>query len=417
MLCGANNHKTINDLVFISLFSFQLVTYIPLPLNLSTIIYIGFIIVLGICNIRACNLKFKVHRLDNLFAAVFFILLARLIYDLLIVQTYHNIFVNRITYFVYFISLTIFPFVLIRSLGAYKDLIKRNISVLLILHTTALLLSLYYNINHMLAGVSLGFRFSANINLDTIGYGYLSLTQISLSLTYYWLSNKRLLNCLYVFILLLLGTVSLIMANSRSPIGALIVIVIFLLFYFKKKVIIILSISVVIISLPFIYRIDKILTDEYRIYTLNRILNAVEGDSSNRDILFKDGVKMIEENPLFGKSFVLQDPHSIGYGGYVHNFFLEAFMSAGFLGGILFLLINVCVLYASFYISYKDKSYLLFTMYFLQHFVLSFISRSMYNMPSYWISIAFVYSAYLYERYLHSSKLIIRENERCFTDI
>jgi O-antigen ligase len=63
----------------------------------------------------------------------------------------------------------------------------------------------------------------------------------------------------------------------------------------------------------------------------------VEGETSGRDIIYKNVLDIIKQSPIVGVYYIV--PSGPGVGMYPHNYFLEVFMATGFLGGTPFMIL------------------------------------------------------------------------------
>jgi O-antigen ligase len=115
---------------------------------------------------------------------------------------------------------------------------------------------------------------------------------------------------------------------------------------------------------------------------LNRVTKMiVNGDSSGREELYKQGIKIFMENPIFGGRILFFD------GMYPHNIFLEIGMTMGIVGLILYFFFFKN--YIHFILNLKkrsvNKSHMVWvTVLWLQYFILSLFSYNIHSSPEVW---------------------------------
>lgn len=404
-----STEKLFTELILIFLIAFELRTYLAayIPLNMLTVLYMGTIYALFIF---LKKIQYKLHtqywvkyRFFDVCIICYFILFGfRMGYDLGIRQIFHLIFANVSTYFIYLYGISLAFIFIIRNIDFSEIHIEKVYNILIGLFSLALLYSLYKYIIMNQVGVSTGFRFEANESLDTIGYGHLAVTSLLLCISRIRIeSSKSLKFKVFLGILIFLGFISMILANSRSPLLALLIVGIWGIWatgYYRWLIIVSVFISLVVF---FINDIDKYLVEEFNNNMLTRIRIIFESGgssgSSGRDILYEKAVNVFVNHPLLGKSVVLEEG-GFGQGDYVHNFFLETLMVLGTVGGILYICFNVVAFRAAWYLMKRKSVYCFFAYYFVQNFVYSMLSRSLLNLPPYWISLALVFACYLYEK-------------------
>lgn len=111
---------------------------------------------------------------------------------------------------------------------------------------------------------------------------------------------------------------------------------------------------------------------------LTRFSYGIETGSTGRDHIYPKAFEMFLENPFTGGYFVL--PHE----AYFHNSFLDAFVSTGFFGGIIFLILNFKVLKVSFSFLKVDSKNKFFSVGFIISLVLSLFTSNLFSNFIYW---------------------------------
>ncbi|MBA3285875.1 MAG: O-antigen ligase family protein [Nitrosopumilus sp.] len=121
-----------------------------------------------------------------------------------------------------------------------------------------------------------------------------------------------------------------------------------------------------------------------------------EGESSGRDQIYKHTLNIINESPIFGAYYVI--PYGLQQGSYPHNFFLEAFLATGVVGGVLY----VCLVFYSIYKCYnlikQDHGSSWILLLYLQMICFGMFSTGLYSSQDFWILLFFVFSINLTKR-------------------
>lgn len=146
--------------------------------------------------------------------------------------------------------------------------------------------------------------------------------------------NKLLL--LYAFIIGILG---IGLAGSRGPFfGFVVSLIIFPLYKKSFKVFIILIMTFILYTI-FESQILLFLQEHFNVMYERTVATIYEGDTSDRDYIFKDALNQIYKNPFLGDWHLLYYKEGIGNGA--HNIFLDSFMSLGIFFGSLLVYIYV----------------------------------------------------------------------------
>ncbi|WP_223606114.1 O-antigen ligase [Chryseobacterium sp. OSA05B] len=208
------------------------------------------------------------------------------------------------------------------------------------------------------------------------GHYGLSLVLIGLY-NFLFLKNKN-----YVYLLgILLGLFPMFMSAARSPILAFAIIL--LLFIILKKsrrywMYFCLSVLISIIGLLIVYKSGF----KNDILFFKRLNEAVfEGKASGRSHFLNKGIEEFTNNPWWGGRILFED------GMYAHNLFVDILMSTGLIG--LFLFIGYYKFVTKGFVKilknidkYKESGIIAF--FFMQYFVLTQTSGSLYSSFELW---------------------------------
>lgn len=210
-----------------------------------------------------------------------------------------------------------------------------------------------------------------------ISYGHLGTSLALIALFFIFFKPKEISPYIMYFGLLL-GIITIIIAGARSPFLAILVVIPYLLIIKKSFKLISIFLIMLLISVTVIYFFGK--NDHYHLMFFDRTyLWLFKGDNSLRTPLFERALMIFKANPIFGGRTHYED------GMYPHNLFLELLMATGIIGFIIY--------FARFYPVVKnlkifstkiinDYNILFFAM-FLQYFVLSSTSFTLYSVPEF----------------------------------
>lgn len=381
--------------LFLALMSFDLRTYLVTGRAISLLTSV--LIFIYLCGYFVLIRRYKFVRLrglDILIIAFFFLYTSRVYYDLYIQEIHHTIFQNKITYFVYILFLSILPYCVCRIIPFSKFRMDKLLCLLSFFYLIALLFS-FSEVLHSIAMKTYygnDGRFSANEMLDTIGYGHIAatLTLMSISLLYY--SSSRSVR-FYSVLGLIVGVFSIIIANSRSPMLALLF-CLFLIYIKKINLKVLVAFSFCLFLFVFnIESIDQFFQETFKSAFVERFVSIFSGDMnalSGRDTYYNQGIQMFFDSPILGSSFLLKSGDMSG--DYVHNFFLESLMFGGLIGGIIYIVIMIISFRYAYHLIKERNEYMFFGLFFMQMFIYSMFSRSFIALPLYWVSISSLYT-------------------------
>ncbi len=383
---------------------FDVRTYVGeiIPMGIVSIAYFLVALLTFLVYIRPGRTKIDLGRLavDDLFfllGFLFLLLYGLRMFDNLVVEAQPVYMFNGIaTYFIYLFFILVSVF-LIWKLPREAFDVKKILDISVLLLAIALIISL----RDVLAQVSIGkfstLRFHANLELDSLAYGHLGLSLMLLSLCRMKLDTRH-----WPFFAagILLGVVTMVIANSRSPFFALAGILFIYLSCQKRKLYFMLFLGLLFLVLINIHALAEFCSKELGLTFFDRILVVIETGSDGyggvgRSALFGYGMDMLARSPLLGSSFVLHEV-PFGNGSYVHNIVLEAFMALGVGGGLLFIVLNLWGLYCSYRIFRYNPVFTVFGLLYLQYLLFGLTSRSLIGLPNYWYMLALVMTLYKY---------------------
>ena len=380
---------------------FDLRTYLVTGSGIS-IITSGLIFFYLVCYLYLCVLYPKIY--IRFFDVIVFLFLciygARVYVNIYIDGIYNTIFENNITYIVYFFLLAALPYQACRRIPFSKIHIETLLVILFVFYFLALI----YSFSNVMTSIAMKTyvgnegRFEANAMLDTIGYGHLGLTLVLISFSLLICHHKKLIIGILGGLGILCGALSIILANSRSPMLSLLVCLIII---FSNRISFRLLLLISILVSLFVIYIDEInifFQEVFKSQFIDRFLTIFKGDGngmSGRNIYYNQGWAIFSDNPLLGQSFLLTSGDIKG--DYVHNSFLESLMAGGLLGGILYIIMTLWGVTCSYKLINNRSRYIFFALFFIQMLTYSLFSRSFIALPLYWVSLSSVFSIYQLE--------------------
>lgn len=360
-----------------------------------TIVYRAFILflslmVLSLTFFKQTSIKIKSgYRLFLLFWLFYSI---RIIYDLLYKGINMNIDKSISDYLIYAFGVSLIPSLAIIFMN-HKDLnydwvlnwIYRILFISLVL--AILIRSSSYVTGRSMAGIGIG----------VLLYGQFGTSLCLLSL-YKLQKNSLSKNSVIHIMGFIIGFATIIISASRSPFLALLVVIIFFIIfkYNAIKSAIILSFMAFILYI-FLSDILEFLDYIFNSAFLERLNYGLEqGGDSSRTILYKTSLNEFLDNPFFGNAILIQDARFAG--SYPHNLIIEAFMSTGFFGGLVFLAWSIkCLVLSSKSIirNYKNSWVGLL---FLQYFIFAMFSSNLIYSYLFWTFSLLVVALFPYQK-------------------
>jgi O-antigen ligase len=120
---------------------------------------------------------------------------------------------------------------------------------------------------------------------------------------------------------------------------------------------------------------------------------SAEG-SSGRTLIWLNVLNIISQSPILGAYYVV--PSGIGAGMYPHNFFLEAFMATGFLGGIPFMILIGLSIIQSYKVIKTNHPASWIIILYLQFIVFGMFSTGLYSSQDFWCLLFYILSMKTY---------------------
>ncbi len=239
-------------------------------------------------------------------------------------------------------------------------------------------------------------RFDANSTVNTINYGQMGCAMCLVSI-FGFLDKRRSFKKLIFVLFFCLGVLSIMKAGSRSPLVVLILVGSFYALArlgFLKALI-----AFIIVTLTFWLSLDFLLElgDTFDSGLAERVINAIEKkETSGRDEIYANTLNIISKSPLFGDFYLVSSGIAKGY--YPHNFFLEAFMTTGLIGGIPYVLMVLVAVYKSYLFLREEHKASWLVILFLQILVYGMFSSSLYSSQDFWALCLFVLSIPIKEK-------------------
>jgi len=273
------------------------------------------------------------------FSSVSFFLLFWVLYS---VRVIHDLYIGPIKlfpdtealhYFLFAFGVTFIPtialFLIIQTHRIDFNWVLKYLYLFLLV---VLSITLYHR-----GGSDLEGRTAGNINVGILLFGQYGTTLSILSL---FLLNKKGTNISYKIIYIMgfiIGFIGVFVSASKSPfLALLLVLVVFTVFWYGsvKSAVMLIVFGYIVIS--FFMEIIVYLNQYFNSNFLDRLLYSIEiGGDRVRENLMNTAIHEFIESPFFGNAMLIQTEGMVG--SYPHNLIVEAFMSLGFLGGVIFL--------------------------------------------------------------------------------
>ncbi len=372
--------------VSVNFFSiFLLVTFLPdlvgLPAGLVTNGLWAFKGLLAILVILAYSQKvYLLTKFEKLYAFVVFIYLINIIADVFL-EIDLNGYAKVIDLVSFVVSLIVaFSF-------RYDVLISSDYSYYFLLISLAIGLLVAYFVAYPSPPPFVG-RYDANSTVNTINYGQMGCAMCIISI-YGFVEKKFSYSKLIFPLLFVLGIISIMKAGSRSPILVLAIVCAFFIFSrlgtFKGVILF----GIVSVAVWVLFGFLAKFADQMDSGLLLRLANTVEErDTSGRDKIYANAIQIIKEHPIFGSYYFVKS--GVARGSYPHNFFLEAFMTTGLVGGIPFVIMIFIALFKSYkFLKMKHASSWMILM-FLQLLVYGMFSSNLFSSQDFWALSLFV---------------------------
>ena len=227
-------------------------------------------------------------------------------------------------------------------------------------------------------------------SLNPISLGHLGVS-LMLIASWRYMKNGRIFffggrNLLFISSIFL-GFYLMLASASRGPLVAFLIIGVVYIFS-TKGVKSLVSITIFSALIFLFYQVASMMGEVGGFNTIGRVMDALSGDDLNvsiRGVAFYGAWHQFLESPFFGASLeeniTKMNPH---------NIVIEAFMSTGFLGGSLLMIILIFALFAAIKFLNKKESFGWVVLIFLQYLIASQFSGAIYNTATFWSFLAIV---------------------------
>lgn len=139
---------------------------------------------------------------------------------------------------------------------------------------------------------------------------------------------------------------------------------------------------VLLLIILIVYFLGPIISNWFEVL-INRFRFGLENQTTGREYIQKIAVGMFIDSPILGNH------HIIPGKAYFHNYFLDAFVSTGIVGGLIFTIINIWAVKKSVkFLSYnKSVTENFIASFFLINFIFGMFSGNLFSITSYWGSL------------------------------
>jgi len=221
-------------------------------------------------------------------------------------------------------------------------------------------------------------RMSVFENMGKQGMGIFAAILFTWSIVKFFKEKKWRLSKIILFPLMIISLFYMAVSGTRSIfVCAFVVLFLFLVRNFKD--VFIRQIITIIIFIGFI-----IVTFPYWFGWLELVINRFNSvfliGLGAREYIRNEAINMFITSPLFGNYHIIPDT------AYFHNFFLDAFVSTGIIGGTIFTVLNLKVLkicYKWLKSSY-DLHYQFIAILYILSFVFGMFSSALFKAELYW---------------------------------
>lgn len=218
--------------------------------------------------------------------------------------------------------------------------------------------------------------------LNPISLGHLGASLFLLSLAAFL--QKEKFRRRHIFLIaagVALGISLLVGSNSRGPIIATAAALFFAWLTLKGRRKLQLNLIITVLAIGFAPTLLWF-EDQFGVTTYSRMLGQSFGSDINvvaRLDLYALALQAFSENLLFGAG---PDVAEVGF--YPHNVTIEAFMSTGILGGVLFSAVQLLSVFLAWKICRAHKDRLWIGMIIIQYLVAAQFSGALYASPQFW---------------------------------
>jgi O-antigen ligase len=370
--------KLINTYLLFLLVGFPIISFIPI--NGVSVIFRAVMLIIGLV-VGFCalvNMKGNANKkviILFLFISVYFF---KLYYDFVFTDLKFGR--DNVEIFLLTLSTVIVP---VFSLS-FIDERNVNFRSLLIYSQIALMLSIVISV---FLGLKNGFlyRLSGNDILNPISLGHYAVSCFVISLSFVLFSNEFNIGRFHRVLSIIampISMICLIMTASRGPMLSFVFLG--LLFSILNSRDIVKTFCILAFGLASFF-IALLFSEKFSNALLLRFTVDVDEDGGEaRVFLWKLALEKFIESPIFGG-------HTTTNYGYVHNMFLEILMSMGVFAGVYYLL--TCFgLYKKTVVLFRNSDVgLVFGFLFIQYFIASFFSGTVYSNDLVWVFMSILY--------------------------
>jgi O-antigen ligase len=154
-------------------------------------------------------------------------------------------------------------------------------------------------------------------------------------------------------------------------------------FSFRSAFFLLILVSVLIFILHFV---SQNLFDQSMVDLFSGFLNVGSKSDQSANMRFQSyygAFQQFSDSPFFGD---ISEERSTGF--YPHNIFLELLMATGLFGFVVFLIVNSLVIYM--YLCHKSDDFLVVFLLYIQYFVASLFSGSVFTNSAFWVLLFFL---------------------------
>lgn len=379
--------------ISLSVFGFQLIGAFsdsvgmeaPLPLSLALRFGVGMIFVLLVLQLR---LGIRKGAAGTMILLGFGFLL---LYGVnLLLKSIYNEFPLRLPWFEY--TGYFFLFVFIPFFASAFAFSKENFVYLfhVLLTITAIIVLIYLSVFDV--DLIHGMRYVPFASVNSIGIGYAGLTAATLSAWIVFVKkSSSVLRFLMIFAMI--GGLFLAFLSGQRQVFLSLVVTVFVFVKLLRGKSRYQTIVKRIVFVGFIFSFAIVLLrNEVLLNTIDRIsmtYEMIEMGSEVRAMMWEEAGHVFLNSPIIGGPIEL--PLSRYY---PHNFVLEAFMVTGIIGGLLFLMFFLTILFLSFrLLQFNEFGWI--GLFHYQVAISALLSGALYSGNLYWTSAGLVISAFI----------------------
>ncbi len=293
----------------------------------------------------------------------------------------YSIILPLLDYWGYFLLGCVIPFLAMLTRIDGKILAK-SLKIIFVLLLFINIMGLINNQEYVLdANGEVRVRADANSGLNTITFANMALNLIVVSLIL--MKNYRF-KILFLFPIII-AIVNMGIAGSRGPILQLVLIAVFFVYKNQEKIKLKFVFPILIFISGTIYYFNA-KYDAFKMLTARFTESQTDegGSDYGRLQYLKGGWEQFLNSPFVGDSIEVKP-----YGAYPHNMLVESFMSLGFLGGLICLII-LFVSFKKALFLIKNEEILWLVLIFLSNHIVTFTSGSIVNNFKFWSLLAII---------------------------